>query len=122
VSADLADYSSGFWPYLVLLGLGMLPTAIWRVLAVFVSHGMREGSEVLAWVQAVATTLLAGVVAKLLFTPSGALASVPLLARFGSLAIGLAAFLLLRRSLLAAVLVGEAALIAFAILFARTPP
>jgi hypothetical protein len=47
---------------------------------------------------------------------------VPLLARFGSLAIGLAAFLLLRRSLLAAVLVGEAALIAFAILFARTPP
>ena len=122
MSTDLPAVSGGLAPYVLLLVLGVLPTAIWRVLAVFVSHGMREGSEVLAWVQAVATTLLAGVVAKLLFTPSGALASVPLLARFGSLAIGLAAFLLLRRSLLAAVLVGEAALVAFAILFARTPP
>ena len=119
MSPDLAGSGQGLWPYLVVIGLGVLPTAIWRVLAVFLSRGMAEGSEILDWVQAVATTLLAGVVATLLFTPSGALAAVPAAARFGSLAAGLAGFLFLRRSLLAGVLTGEATLFGFAWIWSR---
>ena len=102
------------WPYLVVILVGFLPTEIWRVLGVLLSRGLDEKAEILVWVRAVATTLLAGVVAKLLFAPSGALAAVPLAGRFGSIAVGLAAFFLLRRSALLAVLLGEAALVAAA--------
>lgn len=118
MTIDLAVLG-GLEPYLLLLALGVLPTAIWRVLGVFLMREASEGSEGLVWVQAVATALLAGVVAKLLFLPSGVLAIVPLAGRFGSLAAGLAAFALFRRSLVAAVLAGEAVLVTLAWL-ART--
>ena len=121
MSIDLVS-SEGLSPYLAMIALGFLPTAIWRVLAVFLSRGAGEGSEALAWVQAVATTLLAGVVAKLLFLPSGVLAAVPVAGRFGSLAAGLAAFLLLRRSLFAGVVIGESVLVGLAYAFARSGP
>jgi hypothetical protein len=85
---------------------------VWRVLGVFLSQGLDERSEVIVWVRAVATTLLAGVVAKLLISPAGALAAAPLAGRFACLLVGLAAFFLLRRSVLAGIVVGEAALIA----------
>ena len=42
--------------------------------------GVDEGSEVLVWVRAVATAILAGVIAQILVQPPGALASVPDLA------------------------------------------
>ncbi|HKG76936.1 MAG TPA: AzlD domain-containing protein [Beijerinckiaceae bacterium] len=101
-----------WWPYLVLILVGFLPNEVWRVLAVVLSSGLDERSEILTWVRAVATTLLAGVVAKLLLAPGGALAAVPFMGRVGSLAIGLAAFYALRRSVVAGVLIGEAALTA----------
>ena len=58
-----------------------------------------------------ATALLAGVVAKLIVTPPGALAAVPLALRIGALAAAIAVILLDRRRILLAVLVGEAVLI-----------
>jgi len=103
-----------WWPYLVLVLVGFLPNEIWRVLAVALSRGLDENAEILTWVRAVATTLLAGVVAKLLLSPGGALAAVPLAARVGSLGVGLAGFYVLRRSVIAGVLLGEAALVALA--------
>jgi hypothetical protein len=102
------------WPYLVLIVIGFLPSEIWRVLGVVLARGMRDDSEVLVWVRAVATTLLAGVVVKLLAGPTGALAIVPIWGRFGALAIGLGAFFLLRRSVMAGVVAGEITLIGFA--------
>jgi hypothetical protein len=103
-----------WWPYLVLVLVGFLPNEIWRVLAVVLSSGLDENSEILTWVRAVATTLLAGVVAKLLLSPGGALAAVPFAGRLGSLAAGLAGFYAVRRSVIAGVLIGEAALVAIA--------
>ena len=103
-----------WWPYLVLILVGVLPNEIWRVLAVMLSRGLDESSEILTWVRAVATTLLAGVVAKLLLSPGGALAAVPLMSRVASLAVGLAGFYALKRSVLAGVLIGEAALVVLA--------
>jgi hypothetical protein len=107
----MTDVLGGLWPYLVVVLVGFLPTELWRALAVVVSRGLDEDSEILVWVRAVAATLLAGVVAKLLYYPTGALAAVPLWGRGGAMVLGLAAFFALRRSVIAGVLVGVAAVV-----------
>ena len=63
---DLSALVGPLWPYLLVIMVGFLPSEVWRVLGVFLSHGLDERSEILVWIRAVATTLLAGVVAKLL--------------------------------------------------------
>jgi branched-subunit amino acid transport protein len=98
-------------PYLVLITAGFLPNEVWRMLGIVVAHGLDEGSQLVIWVRAVATGLLAGVVAKIVLFPPGGLADVRLTVRLAAIAIGFAAFLLMRRSVLAGVLVGEAVLI-----------
>jgi hypothetical protein len=105
-------------PYLILIFFGFLPSEIWRFMSVFVARRIDENSEAFVFVRTIAAVLLVGVVAKLIFTPSGALASVPLAARLAALAIGVGAFLLFRRSVLAAVFAGEAAIIAAGYYFA----
>ena len=109
---DLAAFAGPLWPYLVVVLVGFLPTEIWRVLGVVLARGLDERSEILVWVRAIATTLLAGVVAKLLFAPSDPLATVPLAGRLASLLVGLLAFFALRRSVIAGVICGELALVA----------
>lgn len=99
------------WPYLALLFFAILPTEIWRWLAVAFARRLDEGSEILEFIRLVATALLAGVVAKLVITPSGALAGVPLLLRLGALAAPLAVMAFGRQRIFLAVIVGEAALI-----------
>lgn len=116
---DLTDLAGPLWPYLLVIVVGFLPSEIWRVLGVFLSHGLDERSEILVWIRAVAATLLAGVVAKLLLTPSGALAVVPLSGRIGSLLVGVAGYFVVRRSVIAGVILGEATLIAIAWLVDR---
>jgi len=98
-------------PYLVLIAAGFLPNEVWRMLGVVVAHGLDEGSELVVWVRAVATGLLAGVVAKIVLFPPGGLADVPLTVRLSAMAVGFAAFMLVRRSVLAGVLAGEVVLI-----------
>lgn len=107
----LNDLSGGLWPYLVVILFGFLPSEVWRVLSVYLAKGISEESEILVWVRAVASALLAGVVSKLLLVPSGALASIPISWRIAALVIGVIAGMLARRSVLVGVLVGEAVLI-----------
>jgi len=102
---------SGLWPWVVLICFGFLPSEFWRLISVFLARGLDEHSPWLIWIRAVATALLAGVVAKLLLSPNGALAALPLWARVGPLALGMAAFFVFRRSVFAAILVGQAAII-----------
>jgi hypothetical protein len=59
------------------------------------------------WVKAVATAILAGVIAQIIVQPPGALASVPGFLRYGALAAGFAAFMVTRRSTFAGVVCGE---------------
>jgi hypothetical protein len=106
--------TEALWPYLLIVAFGFLPSEVWRVIAVFLSRGFDEKAEILVWVRAVATALVAGVVAKILFAPTGALVSVPLAWRLGSLALGVAAFFAARRSVMTGVVIGEAALVAAA--------
>jgi len=50
------------WPYIVLIIVGFLPSEIWRMLGVVLARGLDDRSQIIVWVRAVATTLLAAVV------------------------------------------------------------
>jgi hypothetical protein len=82
-------------PYLALILVGFLPNEVWRVLGLVLVRGLSEDSEIIVWVRAVATAILAGVMAQLILTTSGAAV------------LGFVAFLLARRSVFVGVLVGE---------------
>jgi len=63
------------------------------------------------WSRAVATAILAGVIAKLVLFPTGALATVPLFLRVMASVIGFVVFLAVKQSVSAGVLAAEAALL-----------
>lgn len=100
------------WPYLFILIAGFLATEMWRWIGVLVGARLDEASPALAWVRAVATALVAGVIAKMLLAPGGALATTPATLRIVAAGIGLAAYLLLGRRLFVGVAAAEAVLIA----------
>ena len=112
----MSDWFSGFlgdWHALVvLLVAGVIPNQIWRMLGLWFGGGIDEGSELLVWVRAVATAILAGVIAQIVVQPPGALASVPDWLRYGAVAAGFAIFMLTRRSIFAGVVVGEIVMLA----------
>lgn len=102
----------GDWHALVILFVaGVIPNQIWRMLGLWFGGGIDEGSELLVWVRAVATAILAGVIAQIVVHPPGALASVPAFLRYGAVAAGFAAFMLSRKSIFAGVALGELVLI-----------
>jgi Branched-chain amino acid transport protein (AzlD) len=96
--------------YVLLVLVGFLPNEIWRMLGLVLGRGIDEESELFTWARAVATAVLAGVIAKLIIFPPGALADVPLMVRLAAIVCGFVAFLLVRRSIFAGVVAGEAAL------------
>ena len=103
----------GDWHALgILLIAGVFPNQIWRMLGLWFGSGIDEGSELLVWVRAVATAILAGVIAQILVSPPGALASVPDWLRYAAVAAGFAAFIVTRRSTLAGVVCGELVMLA----------
>jgi hypothetical protein len=114
MSPDMA----GLWPYLLLVLVGYLPNEVWRALGLVMARGLNEDSELVVWSRAVATAILAGVIAKLILLPPGALAGVPLALRVTAVAGGFVAFLLVKRSLFVGVAVGEAVLLAGGFYFA----
>jgi len=97
---------------LVLVVAGFLPNEVWRMAGLWFGAGVDEGSEVLVWVRAVATAILAGVIAQILVHPPGALASIPDWLRYGAVAAGVIMFLATKRSIFAGVLCGEVVLVA----------
>jgi hypothetical protein len=105
------------WPYLMLILAGFLPNEIWRVFGLVLARGLNEGSELVLLSRAVATAIIAGVVAKLIVFSSGALDSIPLAVRLTAAGGGFVAFLLVRRSVFVGVLVGEVVLLAGGFLF-----
>ena len=101
----------GLWPYLLVVLAGFLPTDVWRALAVVLARRLDEDSEWLIFVRAVATAIIAGVVARLVLFPTGDLLLVPVGIRLASVAAALGFFFFVWRSLLVSVIVGEAILI-----------
>ena len=111
----MSDWFNNFFgdPHalLVLVIAGFLPNEVWRMLGLWLGGGVDEGSELLIWVRAVATSILAGVIAQILMQPPGALATVPDWLRYGAVAAGFAVFMLTRRSIFAGVVCGEVAMV-----------
>ena len=115
MTATFATFGQGwagdFGPYLFILLAGTLMTDIWRWLGVLAGNRLRDDSEALNWVKAVATALIAGVIGNLILFPSGALASAPVALRLAAAALGWAAFMAARKSILAGVVAAELVLI-----------
>jgi hypothetical protein len=110
---------SSEFAWLALVVAGFLPSEAWRWLGVIFARGLDEDSEIVLWVRAVATAILAGVIAKLTIFAPGVLATVPAPVRLGAVGVGFVAFMTVRRSVLAGVLAGEAALILGALIFGK---
>jgi hypothetical protein len=115
MTAALGD----LWPIGTLLLVGFLPNEVWRWLGLILSRRLDEDAEVLIWVRAVATAVLAGVIARIMLIPPGALAAIPVSVRLGAIGLGFAGFLLIRRSVFAGVVVGEVVLVGGMMLVGR---
>ncbi len=113
MSATMAEIG----PYLALILVGFLPHEFWRLLGLVLVRGLDEDSQIVVWVRAVATAMLAGVLAQLILVSPGALAAIPMAVRIGAACAGFLAFLLARRSVFVGVLAGEATFVAGAIIF-----
>lgn len=98
--------------YIVVAGIAA--TAVWRLAGVLLSTGFSEDSAIIAWVKAVSMALVAGLIARIVLFPPGALADVSLAIRLAAFAIGCAAFFLARWSMGAGILAGTLALLVMA--------
>lgn len=103
LNAPFNDWS----PFLFILLAGAIPTQMWRWAGALLSRTMREDSEVLKWVKAVATALVAGLIAKLVVFPSGALADVPVWARVGAMVVGYGVFFITGPRIIYGIIVAE---------------
>lgn len=82
----------GIWPYVFIAIAGWLATDIWRWFGVLAGNRLDESSETLTWVKAVATALVAAVIAKLIVYPTGDLETSPLWLRLAAIVVGAIAF------------------------------
>ncbi|AXV15350.1 branched-chain amino acid transport [Neorhizobium sp. SOG26] len=101
----------GWWTYVVIIVAGFVATDFWRWLGVLFGNRLREDSEALYWVKAVATALVMAVTAKLIVFPTGTLAASPLWLRLAAAGIGFAVFLATGRRIAVGVLVPIAILV-----------
>jgi branched-subunit amino acid transport protein len=108
----LDSIDAWWWPYLFIMAGGWAMTYPWRVLGVLLGGRVDEDSDVLVLVRAIATALVAAVIGNLIVFPSGPLADAALWLRIGAAGAGFAAYLLLRRTVLVGIIVGELVLAA----------
>lgn len=81
-----------WWPIVFIVVGGWLATDTWRWLGVLIGNRLDENSQALVLVRAIATALVAAVIARLILFPSGALAETHWALRLGAAVIGFAAF------------------------------
>ena len=85
----MSPIGDGLHAFLAILAAAVLPTAAWRWLGVALGRRVDPDSEVLIWVRAVATAIIAAFVARVLFFPSGGLVETPLWLRLVATGVGL---------------------------------
>ena len=94
----------------LLLAICGLATYLWRGPAVLIAAGVNPKSEVFTWISCVAYAIIAGVVSRMFFLPTGALAETTVLERVLGSALALCVFFrLTNRNLFAGVIAGAAA-------------
>jgi branched-subunit amino acid transport protein len=90
---------------------GTAATTIWRMAGVLIASGLSEDSAFVAWVKAVSTALVSGLIARIVVFPPGALADIGTPERIGAFLFGVGAYYLVGRHLGLGVLAGTLALI-----------
>jgi hypothetical protein len=111
MSLGFESIDAAWWPYVFILLAGWVATDTWRWLGVLVGDRLRQDSESLTWVRAVATALVAGVIGSLILFPTGALAAAPVALRVGAAGVGFAAFLAARQNVFVGVATAEMVLV-----------
>jgi len=111
------SFDAFWWPILFILLAGWLPTDVWRWIGVAFAGRVRDNSEWISLARAVANALVAGVIARLILYPTGALIDVPVWIRL--VAVGLAAGLYsgVYKNLLLSVLLGGGSLVLISTFF-----
>lgn len=107
----MSAFTQENWAYAWLFLAGFCATQPWRYLGVVLSVNLEADSEILIWVRLVSTALVAGLVARMLLLPAGALASVPISIRLGAFLFGCCVFYFARNSLAAGIFSGTALLV-----------
>ncbi|MEJ2174780.1 MAG: AzlD domain-containing protein [bacterium] len=97
---------------IVLVIACALATYVWRGLGAAISGRVRAEGPLFTWLGCVAYAMLAGLVARIVIMPLGALEATELWQRLGGAAIALAAyFLLTRKNLFVGVIAGGVAIV-----------
>jgi len=91
---------------------GTAANDIWRFAGVLLSRGVDPDGPVIVWVKDVSTALVAALIARMLLSPTGALAGVGDAVRFIAFGTGLAAFWFSGRRLAVGLIAAEAAFFA----------
>ena len=112
----LDGIDAAWWPFLFILLVGWLPSDLWRFVGTFASGWIKPEGELIVLVRAVANALVAAVIARLVFFPSGALAEYPLGLRVTAFAIGVVAYLGGGKRLFVGIVTAEVMLFAVAAL------
>lgn len=95
---------------IVACGLG---TYVWRALGVALSGRLRTDSELFQWISCIAYAMIAALVSRIIFMPTGMLAQSALPERLVACAVALAVYFATRRNLFLGVGAGVATLIGF---------
>lgn len=81
----------------LMLAAGFAVTYVWRFLGVLAVKRIEPEGDLLLWVRAVATALVAALVMRISFSPAGVLAETATPSRAAALAAALVAYYLVRR-------------------------
>ncbi|MEO9877241.1 MAG: AzlD domain-containing protein [Anderseniella sp.] len=81
-----------------MIPAGFIATYFWRAVAVVAVTRIDPESDVLLWVRAVSTALVAALVMRMIIAPSDVLATIATEHRFAAVAIGIGAFYATSRS------------------------
>ena len=90
---NFTSFDAGWWPFAYILVAGWFATDFWRFAGVLLGRRLDDTSQTYLFVKAVATALVAAVIARLILFPTGALADTATALRVAAAAIGFAVFL-----------------------------
>ncbi|MEQ8665400.1 MAG: AzlD domain-containing protein [Rhodospirillales bacterium] len=80
------------------LGAAVAATYVWRMAGILVASRIKPDSNLARWITAVAYAVLAGLIARMMILPEGALASAPVADKLAGLALGFTAYFVSGRS------------------------
>ncbi len=111
VAMQPSEFFGAWWPYIFIAVAGWLATDVWRWLGVLIGNRLLDDSLALIWVRAVATALVAAVIARLILFPTGALEATPMALRIVATMVGFGAFIVSRQRVVVGIVAAEAVLI-----------